>query len=100
MISVVMPWVILLTTRPSPSRNASREWLWMSMNPGATTRPVAFTRSRRGGLAEEAPGHDRRDLPVQDTDVAVEPGGAGAVDDAAAFDDEVVAATWKASGWS
>jgi len=36
MISVVMPWVILETTRPSPRRNAAREWLWMSMKPGAT----------------------------------------------------------------
>ena len=37
MISVVMPWVILLTSRPSPTSSGSREWLWMSMNPGATT---------------------------------------------------------------
>ena len=37
MISVVIPWVILLTTRPSPRRKAPREWLWISMKPGATT---------------------------------------------------------------
>ncbi len=44
MISVVMPCVTLLTTRPSPRSNAPREWLWMSMNPGATTKPRASIR--------------------------------------------------------
>jgi hypothetical protein len=47
MISVVIPCVILLTERPSPSpRKLPYEPLWMSMKPGATTSPRASIRCR------------------------------------------------------
>ena len=42
--SVVTPWVTFPTTRESPRRNAPVEPLWMSMNPGETTIPVASIR--------------------------------------------------------
>ncbi len=56
MISVVTPIVTFETTRPSPSpRKAKREWLWMSMKPGATTMPEASMR-RTAAASERTPG--------------------------------------------
>ena len=89
-ISVVMPCVTLLTMRPSPVRKSSREWLWMSMNPGATTSPRASTRSRARARREHPDGGDARDAVAADADVAVEPGASGPVHDPAARDDDVV----------
>ena len=40
MTSVVTPCMMELTARGSTS-SVKSEWLWMSMNPGATTRPSA-----------------------------------------------------------
>ena len=42
-ISVVIPWVILLAARGS-TRTLYSDWPSMSMKPGATTRPVASMR--------------------------------------------------------
>ena len=59
-MAVVMPWVTLEMTRPSPSVNAATDCAWMSMKPGATTFPVASSRclvsafaSMPGGVIRE-----------------------------------------------
>ena len=44
MISVVTPCDTLLAARPSPMVNGTADCPWMSMKPGAITRPVASMR--------------------------------------------------------
>ena len=70
-------------TRPSPVSRASREWLWMSMNPGQTTRPFASIRSFAAASFSKPAGAIRAIRPPLNRNVAVEPGVAGAVDDPA-----------------
>ncbi len=95
-ISVVIPWVTLLTSRPSPNRKEPPDWPWMSMKPGATTRPVASTRFWRGRVGQHAPGRHGHDAVAADPHVAVVPRRAGAVDDPAVCDDHVVGAgDWR-----
>ena len=43
-IAVVMPCVTMEIALPSPVMKLPYDWAWMSMNPGATTCPVASTR--------------------------------------------------------
>lgn len=43
-IAVVMPCVTIESASPSPRMKLPYDWAWMSMKPGATTCPVAFTR--------------------------------------------------------
>ena len=85
-ISVVMPCVTLLTERPSPRKFVP---LWMSMKPGATTSPRASMRCFAGNRWSDPAGADARDAIADDRDVAGEPGGAGAVDDAAVLEHDV-----------
>ena len=59
----------------------------MSMKPGATTRPFASIVALGLAFRHAADGDD---LVARDGDIAVEPRVAGAVDDAAVADDEVV----------
>ena len=66
------------------------DWAWMSMTPGATTSPRASIRRLALARSERAAWRDARDAIAGDADVAVEPGVAGAVDDLAVRDDDVV----------
>ena len=76
-ISVVMPCVTLLTDRPSPRKFVP---LWMSMKPGATTRPRDVDALLRREAPKRSGRPDARDAVAHDGDVAEEPGGAGSVD--------------------
>ena len=83
--SVVMPCMILLATRLSRSTQYS-DWPSMSMKPGATTRPRGVDAARGGERVVVA---HRRDAAADDADVGGKPRRAGAVDDAAAGDEQV-----------
>ena len=85
-ISVVMPCVTLLTDRPSPRKFVP---LWMSMNPGETTRPRSVDALLRRKAAERPGRSDARDAVADDGDVAEEPRGAGSVDHVAVLEHEV-----------
>ena len=85
-ISVVMPCVIFDAARPSTSTKSS-DWPSMSMKPGATTRPVTSTRVRRRRTAEVADGGD---AVAGDGQVGPHPRRAGAVDKAAAGQNDVI----------
>ena len=89
-ISEVTPCEILPTTRPSANRSWCHECDWMSMNPGATTMPVASTRSFAAASASPPFGVDGDDPVAPHADVALVPRVAGAVDDATVDDDEIV----------
>ena len=62
------PCVTLLTARPSPEELVAGR-LWMSMKPGATTRPRASMR-RRAGAPAAAERCDTGDAVAADRDVA------------------------------
>ena len=88
MISVVTPWVILESERPSTSKRRP-EWLWISMKPGQTTIPLASTTSP-AECVEMLPGRRDLDDPVaRQRHIGVEPGVAGAVDHASAANQHV-----------
>ena len=80
-ISVVTPWVSMLTALTRPSGVA---WLWMLMKPGATNCPVASTSTGRAGAGEVADAGDRA---VGDRDVGPVARGAAAIDHRAVTDD-------------
>jgi hypothetical protein len=83
--SVVTPWLTLLWARPSSIRLMS-EWVWMSMKPGDTTRPLASITSR---CADRSAVADKGDAPGHDADIGLARRGTGAVDHQAAADEGV-----------
>ncbi len=82
---VVVPWVRALGACGADSRVRSL-WVWMSTNPGQTTRPVASTTVRASAGRFGGDGDDA--VPV-DGDVGRAGRRAGAVDDEATTEEEV-----------
>ena len=65
------------------------------MNPGATTAPPTSTTRAAGRSIDR---RDPRDRVAADRDVSLEPRAAGAVDDAAVVEQEVVGRRLRANG--